>query len=195
MREHGMRNFAVRSVVLLLAGTAGSKESQQLLAGTSEAGKLIDLTQATVVTRTSMAGDVERTAAKVLVEEVQKRTGLMWQQRSQFPPPGRPSYWPFSDPIPNGPRPIRPEGAGLNGEKPEGFRVVVTRRASGGSIVWIMGGDGPGTLYGTGQFLRMLQWEKNAARFPHDVDMASAPKYPIRGHQLGYRPRANSYDG
>ena len=58
-----------------------------------------------------------------------------------------------------------------------------------------MGGDGPGTLYGTGQFLRLLQWEKNAARFPHDVDMASAPKYPIRGHQLGYRPRANSYDG
>ena len=170
--------------------------STQVLAGAPEVDKLIDLTQATVVTRTSMAGDVERTAEQVLVEEVQKRTGLMWQQRSQFPATGPAIVLAAQQPDSRWSEtyPAR-KGQDLMEKKPEGFRVVVTRRASGGSIVWIMGGDGPGTLYGTGQFLRLLQWEKNTARFPHDVDMASAPKYPIRGHQLGYRPRANSYDG
>ena len=28
-----------------------------------------------------------------------------------------------------------------------------------------------------------------------DLEIATAPKYPIRGHQLGYRPKTNSYDG
>ena len=27
-----------------------------------------------------------------------------------------------------------------------------------------------------------------------DLDLATAPKYPLRGHQLGYRPKCNSYD-
>src|SRR5439155_8759828 len=27
------------------------------------------------------------------------------------------------------------------------------------------------------------------------LDMATAPKYLLRGHQLGYRPKTNSYDG
>jgi hypothetical protein len=27
------------------------------------------------------------------------------------------------------------------------------------------------------------------------LDLATAPRYPLRGHQLGYRPKTNSYDG
>ena len=33
------------------------------------------------------------------------------------------------------------------------------------------------------------------ARVPAALDRAAAPFYLIRGHQLGYRARANSYDG
>ena len=29
---------------------------------------------------------------------------------------------------------------------------------------------------------------------PERLNLASAPKYPLRGHQLGYRPKTNSYD-
>ena len=29
---------------------------------------------------------------------------------------------------------------------------------------------------------------------PEGLDLASTPKYPLRGHQLGYRPKTNSYD-
>ena len=28
-----------------------------------------------------------------------------------------------------------------------------------------------------------------------DFSVLTAPKYPLRGHQLGYRPKTNSYDG
>ena len=145
-----MRNFAVRSVVLLvLAGTAGSKESQQLLAGTSEAGELIDLTQATVVTQ-EQAGEVERTAAQVLVEEVQKRRAW-WQQRSQFPATGpaivlavqqADSRWSETYPSRKGKD---------SKTKAEGFRVVVTRRAQQARRSY---GSSAGTaraLYGVGQ--------------------------------------------
>jgi len=30
---------------------------------------------------------------------------------------------------------------------------------------------------------------------PADLDIKTAPKYALRGHQLGYRPKTNSYDG
>jgi hypothetical protein len=29
---------------------------------------------------------------------------------------------------------------------------------------------------------------------PDDLSVSTAPKYPLRGHQLGYRPKTNSYD-
>jgi len=29
---------------------------------------------------------------------------------------------------------------------------------------------------------------------PENLNIASSPAYPIRGHQLGYRPKTNSYD-
>ncbi len=32
-------------------------------------------------------------------------------------------------------------------------------------------------------------------RLPADVEITTAPKYPLRGHQFGYRPKVNSYDG
>ena len=29
---------------------------------------------------------------------------------------------------------------------------------------------------------------------PAGLSIATAPKFPLRGHQLGYRPKTNSYD-
>jgi hypothetical protein len=50
-------------------------------------------------------------------------------------------------------------------------------------------------LFGVGQFLRSLEWNSGSARLPATLDLATAPVQPIRGHQLGYRDTANSYDG
>jgi hypothetical protein len=42
---------------------------------------------------------------------------------------------------------------------------------------------------------RALRWGPGRAAIPTDTEVATAPRYAIRGHQLGYRQQANSYDG
>ena len=62
-------------------------------------------------------------------------------------------------------------------------------------IVWIHGADARGSLFGVGQLLRSMNWAKDSVRLPAGLDIVTAPARPIRGHQLGYRHTANSYDG
>ena len=45
-----------------------------------------------------------------------------------------------------------------------------------------------------GRLLRELDWAQGELWLGAPVDIATAPVYPIRGHQLGYRAQANSYD-
>ena len=39
-----------------------------------------------------------------------------------------------------------------------------------------------------------LRMKPGKVVLPDRIELASAPKYPLRGHQLGYRPKTNSYD-
>ena len=39
-----------------------------------------------------------------------------------------------------------------------------------------------------------LRMKPGKVALPDRIELASAPKYPLRGHQLGYRPKTNSYD-
>jgi hypothetical protein len=50
-------------------------------------------------------------------------------------------------------------------------------------------------LFGVGRLLRTVRMEKRKVTLPADFKVATAPHYPLRGHQLGYRPKTNSYDG
>jgi hypothetical protein len=81
--------------------------------------------------------------------------------------------------------------------RPEGYQVLVERGGSG-TRVWVIGADGRGALFGAGALLRALRWTPGNASGPRglpvDVDIASPPAYPIRGHQLGYRQHSNTYD-
>jgi hypothetical protein len=60
--------------------------------------------------------------------------------------------------------------------------------------VFVTGADGRGVMYGVGRLLRILDCQAGTIRIDGPLEIASAPTYPIRGHQLGYRPAANSYD-
>ncbi len=51
-----------------------------------------------------------------------------------------------------------------------------------------------GALYGVGKLLRMMEIRKNKVLIPSSISLSSSPAYEIRGHQLGYRPKTNSYD-
>ncbi len=51
-----------------------------------------------------------------------------------------------------------------------------------------------GALYGVGKLLRKMELRQNEILVPGNLEITTSPKYEIRGHQLGYRPKTNSYD-
>ena len=60
--------------------------------------------------------------------------------------------------------------------------------------VIIAGHDEAGALYGVGWLLRKMEIRDNQILIPGKISISSTPAYPIRGHQLGYRPKTNAYD-
>ncbi len=166
-----------------------------LFAAPAHAAENLDLAKATIVTRGGDLPSAEKAAATVLAEEVQARTGLAWTATTE---------WPSSGPVIalalRGTQPAWPtalpqrHGADLPETRPEGYRLWIDPSNPGQPIVWIIGADARGTLFGAGHLLRALEWSRGAARLPLPLDVATAPVYAIRGHQLGYRNTANSYD-
>jgi hypothetical protein len=134
----------------------------------------IDLRNAVVVCPKSF-DKREMKSVHLLVGEVQKRTGIRWA---------------LAENETNHPQPAIVLGKGSSETGAEGFQIAVT-----GSQVRLNGHDQRGLLFGVGRLLRELHMEHGTVSLRNDFNVASAPRYPIRGHQLGYRPKTNSYDG
>jgi hypothetical protein len=141
----------------------------------------IDLKRATVVVRPGELPHAERTAASMLIEEIESRCGIRLAV-STGPPAAGPVIAITSV----------PRAAG-DEKRPEGYRLHVEQRGSS-PVVRIVGADPRGTLFGAGRLLRELNWTRGDLWLDGPLDIATAPAYPIRGHQLGYRAQANSYD-
>src|SRR6185436_4633456 len=80
----------------------------------------------------------------------------------------------------------------------EGYRIEVMRGAAKvetSPALFVIGTDARGVLFGVGRLLRELRMERGRLELPDDVRIVTAPRYLLRGHQLGYRPKTNSYDG
>ena len=75
--------------------------------------------------------------------------------------------------------------------KAEGYKIVVVPKRN---VVLVVGKDSRGVLYGVGKLLRKLEISQGQIFLPSGLNIASSPAFPIRGHQLGYRPKTNSYD-
>jgi hypothetical protein len=88
-------------------------------------------------------------------------------------------------------------------EPPAGFEIPAKADAY---LVWIdtttrpavticaAGHDDRGTLFAVGRILRVLEMSRDKVSIDVDFKIATAPRWPLRGHQLGYRPKTNSYD-
>ncbi|WP_435011619.1 glycoside hydrolase family 20 zincin-like fold domain-containing protein [Tundrisphaera lichenicola] len=152
----------------------------------------IDLSHATVVNREEGAGEAERTAGIVLIEEAERRTGIRWARQSAWPKTGAVivATSKLDDPG-EAPAEVRAKAASL---KPEGFVLSVDTSRPGQPTVWIVGADARGVLFGVGKLLRLMEMTGGSATIGSGTSLATSPRYPIRGHQLGYRNRANSWD-
>lgn len=155
-------------------------------------GDSLDLSSATIWISPSLEGSFQETAKSVLVEEVQKRTDLVLEQGDTWKSNTVIALALESDGEVNGETvPVRskdhPE------YKKEGYRMVHESR-NGKDVLWIIGADARGILYGVGKLLRTSDMEPNTFTISKPVDFSESPQYAMRGHQFGYRNTANSWD-
>jgi hypothetical protein len=129
----------------------------------------LDLRQATIRLRPE-ATPIERKAAEMVAQEVEKRTQLRLVTTAGTSGPTI--------------------SIGRRSGPADGFAFSTS--ANGVSI---LGNDDRGVIFGAGYFLRQLRMSRQRLEIAERLNVASAPKIPIRGHQLGYRPKTNAYDG
>jgi hypothetical protein len=156
----------------------------------------IDLSKAVVVVRQGDLPTAEQSAREMLIEEVESRTGIAWTTTSEWPSEA-PAVIAVvgGDDGEIGGHPVpRRQGEDLPEKKSEGFRLRVQSGEGAQPVVWILGADPRGTVFGVGAFLRKMTWASGVVAIDADLDLATSPDAPIRGHQLGYRNRANAYD-
>lgn len=72
----------------------------------------------------------------------------------------------------------------------EGFKIITPDR----NTLIIAGHDERGVMFGVGYLLRKMDLIDSTIYIPDKLFISSTPVYPIRGHQLGYRPKTNAYD-
>ena len=73
----------------------------------------------------------------------------------------------------------------------DGYKITFLKDEQ---TIIISGYDERGALYGVGYLLRKMELRQGQILVPEDLNISSTPIYPIRGHQLGYRPKTNAYD-
>jgi len=165
-----------------------------LLLGSVISAAALDLTTAVIVTPPELSRP-ERKAVAMLVDEVGKRAHIQWEETTNWPSSDAPVIaigpvsalgqlaGPYSTDL--GPAPTD--------KPPEGYRLLV-KKGSHSSAVFVLGNDARGVLFGVGRLLRELHLRTGSITLADDLNIVSAPKYSLRGHQLGYRPKCNSYD-
>ncbi len=190
------QTFRLTAAILLACATSASAGQAQAGAPVTPVGSSawLDLTRAAIVTPGTMSIQ-ERTAVRVLVEEVEKRTNVRLPVSAKWPaeevaaiavgPLATSSGW---------------AGAALPGlpaasaPGPEGYRLVVNAAGRRGGTVLVLGSDARGVLFGVGRLLREMHMARGAVRAPATLAIVSTPQVALRGHQLGYRPKTNAYD-
>jgi len=111
----------------------------------------------------------EKKAAQMLSEEIEKRT----QVRLKIAASGSPAIY----------LKVAPGG------KPESFTLTSTA-----TTATVTGADDRGVVFGAGYLLRQLRMARQKLELDAALNVSTAPRYEVRGQQLGYRPKTNAYD-
>jgi hypothetical protein len=131
----------------------------------------------------------------VLVEEIEKRTQIRLQTAGAWPVESTPviAVGPASALKSFGGRAAATLSSDRTVAGAEGYRIRILKDGAA-PAVFVIGNDARGVLFGVGHLLRALRMDRQSIQLPDDFSVATAPKYPLRGHQLGYRPKTNAYD-
>jgi len=152
-----------------------------------------DLSKASIIASGKISPLVRETAIRILQEEVAQRTSINLQVRSTWGRTASIALATVNDIEIDGMKvPLR-IGKNLPETRSEGFRICL-EKSNGKAILWLIGADDRGVIFAIGHFLRTTDFSKNKISFNKINEIATSPVYPIRGHQLGYRNTANSWD-
>lgn len=145
----------------------------------------LDLSRAVVLAPAGLSR-IEKKAVTLLVEEVEKRSQIRWEVRTDSPSNGVPVIALGQSEVLQGVKGLTVERS--ENRAAEGFHLRVK------TGVTILGNDPRGVLYGVGYLLRQLHLGPGRITVADGLSTSSSPRYPVRGHQLGYRPKTHSYD-
>lgn len=140
-------------------------------------------------------GESERisTYAKILKEELESRVDTIFPinqvDKRKSPSILLTQY----NAIQNLPKKWKKRLQGIEAMPAEGYKVIIDEAISNPKVI-IIGQDDRGLLFGIGHLLRKMDWSENHLLLNKAIEKKSSPKYAIRGHQLGYRPKTNAYD-
>ena len=194
MRSPIASRVATSASALLVFCSVSASAQRATAPAAADDPSLVDITRATVVTPATLNLQ-ERTAVRVLVEEVERRTNVTLPVATEWPadsvavvaigPIGTSSDWAAKG--------LRNTSTAANPAR-EGYRVALNRTGRAAPTVLVLGADSRGVLFGVGRLLRELRMSAGSIRVPDGFAVVSAPQVALRGHQLGYRPKTNAYD-
>jgi hypothetical protein len=143
-----------------------------------------------IVTSAGTLPNAEKAASVILAEEIKKRTGLQIAISSTWPGSGNIILLQQAS-NPAKEFSISSEPALI--AKPESYRII-SQQQNKRTVIVIEGYDARGIMFGAGDLLRNFIYKQGAVGVPANLSISSAPDKAMRGHQLGYRNTANSYD-
>ncbi|MHC4215892.1 MAG: glycoside hydrolase family 20 zincin-like fold domain-containing protein, partial [Planctomycetota bacterium] len=157
-----------------------------LVSSAMAAEGMLDFSNCVIVTDKN-PGKLEQKAVSVLQEEIQKRTGIKPKAGAYKPAANTPA---IIVGLQSNATAKDAKKAAIAGA--EGFYIKAKKKRQ---QVVIAGKDPRGVFYGVGHLLRKMELRENSILVPSGLKKLTAPKYGLRGHQLGFRPKTNAYDG
>ncbi|GAA5221137.1 hypothetical protein [Membranihabitans marinus] len=150
----------------------------------------IDFTKAEVEVLTK--SPLGKVSLEMLEAELKVRTGLTWDKNTSSS--SSPLVVLTTVEVIKGERKFKDVFNPPSVLNKDGFKIAVYESGQRNILV-IAGHDARGLLFGVGYFLRKSRLAKNSVMVPSSISIDTWPETPLRGHQLGYRPKVNSYDG
>ncbi len=159
--------------------------------GLAASGDWFNFSEATIYIPRQDASELSK-VTQVLQEEIQKRSGIAISNSKRLGKIGVPQIIvTLEQGLKTLPEPYQsalrqPETPGA-----EGYQLAVMGEEQ---KIIISARGKRGALYGIGKLLRQMEMREKEILVPSGLKISSTPAYEIRGHQLGYRPKTNSYD-
>ncbi|MHC4617711.1 MAG: glycoside hydrolase family 20 zincin-like fold domain-containing protein [Planctomycetota bacterium] len=166
----------------------GLSPSPKVVSGVGE----IDLSKAKVVAL-NQRSKIQASAADMLADEIARRTRIGLEVVRQMPSTkvvgivigtNKEIKSKFGGP---------PSGLAVP-QKADGYAIWIDKGKRGAATICLAGHDDRGALYAVGRLLRMMEMGRDKVSVDAGIKIATAPKYTLRGHQMGYRAKTNSYD-